>query len=464
MGSENSTYEKFKTIAESCVNPCAIMRVVKNPDDTINEMRIFATNEKFSYTGQPIEGELYTNFIPDNPEFDDQCIKAAFEGKRFHTYVDSTTMIGGWSENLILPLVSDEEGIGYCQFIYEVTDSMDPGKFSSINPIIAGIVIQSCLTLRNGTDFKKNVNEVIEDLREFTDSLSASLITIDNERKTAKVLSQSIRSGSIAAEQLMSNVPYDIPQSWEKLIGTGFCFVIRDKGDIDKVDECSPEWAKLLRAEDAQSLCMVPLKQRNEIIGYLMVTNFDVTKVNEITEAMKILSLFISSEIANNQFLKRLEWLTSIDMLTGVRNRAVMNRIVDELAARMKYQKAPFGVAFCAMNGLKSLNDKEGHDAGNEILAKAGELLRDVFDENDIFRSAGEEFAIVIENTDEEEFSRKIELLRKLGSDPDGVFFAIGYVADAETGDVRKALREAYKQMQEEKKNFYDKFPEKKIW
>ncbi|MBE5843893.1 MAG: sensor domain-containing diguanylate cyclase [Butyrivibrio sp.] len=463
MGSENSTYERLKTIAVSCVNPCAIMKVTRNADKSLGEIRIFAANDRFSLTGEPIEGELYTKFIPEEPEFNDMCYKAAFEGKRFHTYVDATRMVGGWSENLILPLVSDEENIGYCQFIYEVTSDMEPGKFSAVNPVIAGIILKSCLTLRNGIDFEANLDTVMEDIREFTDALSVSLVMLNNEKKKAKIQSQSVRSGAIAAEQLITMVPYEIAESWERLVGESDCFIIRDKGDLDKAEEFAPEWAKLLKAEDAQSLCLVPLHQKTETLGYLLATNFDISRVNAIKETMEILGLFLSSEIANHMFLKRLEWLTSIDMLTGVRNRASMNRVVDELAARTKYSKIPFGVAFCTMPGLKILNDTDGHDAGNEALQKAGSVLRDVFDETEVFRSAGEEFAIVVEDITSSDFEKKIELLRKLGSDPDSVYFAIGFTADEKSGDVRKALREAYRQMADEKMTFYEQYPEKAV-
>ncbi len=463
MGSDSSTYGRFKEIAVSCVNPCAIMRVTRKADESLDEIRIFAANDNFSLTGEPIEGELYTKFIPEEPEFNDMCYKAAFNGERFHTYVDATRMVGGWSENLILPLISKEENAGYCQFIYDVTNEMEPGKFSAINPVIAGIVIKSCLTLRSGSDFEANLNKVMEDIRSYADALSSSLVLLNHEKKKAKILSQSIRSGSIAAEQLITKVPYEIAESWDKLVGESDCFVVRDKGDLDKAEEFAPEWVKLLKAEDAQSLFLIPLRHRQEVLGYLLVTNFDVRRVNAIKDTLEILGLFLSSEIANNQFLKRLEWLMSIDMLTGVRNRAAMNRVVDELAARMNYKKAPFGVAFCTMTGLKALNDAAGHDAGNEVLQKAGSLLRDVFDETEVFRSAGEEFAIVVEDIKEDEFKRKLDMLKKLGSDPDGVFFAIGYSADSETGDVRKALREAYRQMADEKMTFYEQFPDKAL-
>ncbi len=463
MSSGISVEERLKLIADSCVNPCAVLSVEKNDEGNCGDIRIVAANDCFSMTGEPVEGELYTRYLPKEPEFEDMCFRAAFNGERFHTYVDTTNMLGGWSENLIFPLKSDDENIGYCQFMYEVDQKMQPGKFSIVNPLIAGMVVQNCLTLRNGVDFKANLEKVMEDIRVFSDALSVCVVSLDSENEKAEILAQSVRSGSIAAEQLFSDVPYNIVTSWKDLIGESNCFIVRDKADLDRAAVYSPEWTKLLNAEDASSLCMVPLQQRRETIGYLLVTNFDVGKVTEIKETVELLALFLSSEMANNQFLKRLEWLTSIDLLTGAQNRTSMNRVVDELNARLQYNKIPFGVAICALNGLKALNAKEGHDAGNNVLAEAGEILRDVFDESNVYRSGGEEFSVVVENVSDDEFNKKIAILRRLGSDPDGVHFAIGSMTDSDTGDIRCALRTAHQKMNEEKTAFYDKYPDKNI-
>ncbi len=463
MSSGISVEEKLKLIADSCVNSCAVLSVEKNDEGGCGDIRIIAANDSFSMTGEPVEGELYTRYLPKEPEFEDMCFRAAFNGERFHTYVDTTNMLGGWSENLILPLKGGDDNVGYCQFVYELDEKMLPGKFSIVNPIIAGVVVQNCLTLRSGVDFKANLEKVMEEIRSFSDALSACVISLDSANEKAEILAKSVRSGSIAAEQLFSVVPYNIVASWKDLIGESNCFIVRDKAELDRAVAYSQEWTKLLHAEDASCICMVPLYQRKEIIGYLLVTNFDVGKVTEIKETMELFALFLSSEMANNQFLKRLEWLTSIDLLTGTQNRTSMNRVVDELNARLQYNKIPFGVAICALNGLKALNAKEGHDAGNNVLAEAGEILRDVFEESNVYRSGGEEFSVIVEDVSEDDFNKKVAILRRLGSNPEGVHFAIGSMTDSDTGDIRCALRTAYQKMSEEKTAFYDKYPDKKI-
>ncbi|WP_044914280.1 GGDEF domain-containing protein [Butyrivibrio sp. WCE2006] len=463
MNPEKSTYEKYKIIAQSVENPCAIISVTRNDDGELEEIRLFATNEKFSMTGEDVEGELYTKYIPKEPEFEDMCYRVAFKGEKYHTYVNTTKMLGAWSDNLLLPLKPEEDGkTGYCQFIYELTKEMDAGKFSTISPTIAGFVIKSCLELRNDNDFKTNLKQVIDSIREYTRASSACVISINPDKEEAEIISQSSNNDIFAAGHFAMTVPYSIADKWAELIGESDCFIMRNKDEFERIEETMPEWANKLRLENTTSLCLMPLLQRKRVLGYILLSDFNVDNALTIKETLEILSLFLSSEMANNQFINRLEWLTSVDMRTGVRNRAAMNRVVDEYAEQLKWVKSPFGVAFFKMNGLKALNDNHGHDAGNKALEEAGEILLDVFDETEVFRSGGEEFAVICENACEKDFIEKIEKVRERGSNPEGVYFAIGYSFDNTEGDLRKALRLANKQTLEEKEAFFEKYPEKR--
>ncbi len=466
MSSECSIYDKCKIIAESVSYPCAIMRVKKNEQGECEKIIIFATNPEYSLTGEPVEGHNYVDFIPKEAEFEDMCVRAAFGGEKFHTYINTTKMLGGWSENLIVPLKFDEESeenTGYCQFIYDLNKEMKPEKFSAVSPDVAGFIIQCGLTLREDYRFEQNLDVVTTDIRKFTGARSVGVIMADFDKQKAGMITLSVDPEQILTEQLVSKIPFDVIESWVKLIGEGTCFIMRDKSDIESVKELSPEWAQMLLTEGISTLCLIPLTKRSVTMGFLVVKEFPLEKVTTVKEMLELVSILLASEFSNDRFIKRLEWLTSVDLLTGVRNRAAMNRVVDEFAEQLKWTKAPFGVAFCIMNGMKAINKKNGHDAGNKVLEKAGEILRSIFDETEVFRSAGEEFAVVSMNCEEKDFEEKIEKLRELGSDPDGVYFAIGTCFDAENGDIRHALRTANHIMLSEKAQFYIKYPEKDL-
>jgi diguanylate cyclase (GGDEF)-like protein len=210
-----------------------------------------------------------------------------------------------------------------------------------------------------------------------------------------------------------------------------------------------------------KSLVLVPFEHQGDIIGYLYITNFDVNHVMRIKETLELLSFFISAEVANHLFLERLEYLSNVDMLTGVYNRNCMNVNVDELSLKLEFNPRPFNVAFCDLNGLKTINDNEGHESGDKLLVYAASVLKEVFTDDKIFRAGGDEFSIISFST-EAQFEEKIRLLREKASDPDWLYFAVGYYHDEDSGNLRLAMRYADERMYIDKNEFYEKYPDKR--
>ena len=148
-------------------------------------------------------------------------------------------------------------------------------------------------------------------------------------------------------------------------------------------------------------------------------------------------------------------------MLTGVFNRNCMNVNVDELSIKLEIQPRPFTVAFCDLNGLKTINDNGGHDQGDKLLVYAANVLKEVFYDDKIYRSGGDEF-VVISFDSKPHFDEKIRLLREKASDPDWLYFAIGYYHDESSGRLRLAMRYADEEMYKDKDKFYDMYPDKR--
>lgn len=94
-----------------------------------------------------------------------------------------------------------------------------------------------------------------------------------------------------------------------------------------------------------------------------------------------------------------LEYLGKHDVLTGLRNRAYYVEELNRLT-----RKGPWPVAVIAvdLNGLKSVNDEQGHAAGDAMLRRVGEILsKAVDDSNCAARIGGDEFCILLPATDE---------------------------------------------------------------
>ncbi|MFY9841735.1 MAG: GGDEF domain-containing protein [Terriglobales bacterium] len=112
---------------------------------------------------------------------------------------------------------------------------------------------------------------------------------------------------------------------------------------------------------------------------------------------------------------QKLLQLATSDPLTGLFNRAyVDDRFAIELSRARRYGK-PLTIAVIDADRFKSLNDTHGHSAGDLVLRKIGAVLRDSFRQSDTAgRYGGEEFVVILPETDIDTAQRKLESLREL--------------------------------------------------
>ena len=84
------------------------------------------------------------------------------------------------------------------------------------------------------------------------------------------------------------------------------------------------------------------------------------------------------------------------DALTGLRNAAAYRRQLTELDAYMSDGGAQLGVVVMDVNGLKTVNDTLGHEAGNALLRTAAQYICDIFSHSPVFRIGGDEFVAIL--------------------------------------------------------------------
>jgi diguanylate cyclase (GGDEF)-like protein/PAS domain S-box-containing protein len=96
------------------------------------------------------------------------------------------------------------------------------------------------------------------------------------------------------------------------------------------------------------------------------------------------------------------------DMLTGLYNRAFFE---DELKRLSQEGRFPLTIVMADVNGLKSVNDTLGHDAGDHLIRLSAQIILNAFRAEDIVaRIGGDEFAVILpeagESVAEETVSR----------------------------------------------------------
>jgi diguanylate cyclase (GGDEF)-like protein/PAS domain S-box-containing protein len=92
---------------------------------------------------------------------------------------------------------------------------------------------------------------------------------------------------------------------------------------------------------------------------------------------------------------EELEFRATFDELTGCHNRASIMAALEADIARER-RRTDRAVMFADLDGFKSINDRYGHAAGDELLRKVARLLRESLREKDLVgRTGGDEFLVI---------------------------------------------------------------------
>ena len=111
---------------------------------------------------------------------------------------------------------------------------------------------------------------------------------------------------------------------------------------------------------------------------------------------------------------KEMRFLATYDPLTGVYNRNSFLSICTSILNLLKREKSPLTLLYIDLDFFKSINDTFGHDAGDYVLRRIGEYLRNSIRESDIVgRVGGEEFVIALPKTDIKNGMAIAEKIRK---------------------------------------------------
>ena len=118
------------------------------------------------------------------------------------------------------------------------------------------------------------------------------------------------------------------------------------------------------------------------------------------------------------------------DALTGVKSKHAFIEAEKNWNALLQQHKAePFAVVWCDLNGLKTVNDTRGHQAGDEYIREACHVICNVFKHSPVYRVGGDEFVAVLTGAD---YENRASLLQGFSSAneehvrSDGVSIACG--------------------------------------
>ncbi|MFW6013562.1 MAG: GGDEF domain-containing protein [Candidatus Nanoarchaeia archaeon] len=102
------------------------------------------------------------------------------------------------------------------------------------------------------------------------------------------------------------------------------------------------------------------------------------------------------------------------DSLTGLYNKRKLKNDLEAQISQYKRHGNEFSLVMMDIDYFKQINDTYGHETGDEILSKVGKLFKEYTrTEDKVYRYGGEEFCVIMPQTDKKGANKAAERLRQ---------------------------------------------------
>lgn len=306
-------------------------------------------------------------------------------------------------------------------------------------------MLNSCVgKLNSDTDIDVGINNLLATVNDYFQADRTYVFEIDPDRDVLINTFEYICGQEVSAQMdNLQEVPVSVIKVWMQNFRQGRSYYMSDL----EQERGQPSY-EMLKAQQVWRLLAVPLMKGGAMVGFLGVDN-PRAHYDDATLLASI-QFFVTNSLDRKKQQTYLEKLSYRDMLTGLYNR---NRYIERLEAYKQVQDQQIGAIYIDLNGLKKVNDEQGHRAGDELIVRAAGTIAGIFAE-DAYRVGGDEFVVILLDVSREDFARKTEQLRRQMQE-NGVDASIGGVWQASTENLENLLRRADENMYREKKRYY---------
>lgn len=214
-----------------------------------------------------------------------------------------------------------------------------------------------------------------------------------------------------------------------------------------EIPSTSPLYLSFIQ-QKIQSIIVVPFMDNQKIKGVFAVDNPKQNYYQK--DFLESLCFFIKTAMAREKEKTRLKNLSYVDSLTYAQNRNHFNEYIEQ---NRNTELHSLGVIYLDLNGLKEINDKMGHIAGDTLIISASCALQEIFLDNS-YRVGGDEFVVIEQDVSEllffDQYAKLLKRMKELE-----ISVATGCVWKETCSNLSETLQEADQKMYEDKKRYY---------
>lgn len=217
-------------------------------------------------------------------------------------------------------------------------------------------------------------------------------------------------------EKLVSRIAEGLEQEIAIKLGEGIAGTCALKRNIIVIDRVKPDTGikAIVKEYDVKNLICAPIIFKKKLLG--VIESFNKAGSFTVKDRKHISYLADAAAIAlnNAQTFIALQRLSIIDPLTQLYNRSYFIKCLEKETIRVNRYEGELSLMFVDLDDFKKFNDSYGHTVGDIVLKEFANLIRANLREADIAaRFGGEEFVIMLPNTDKEGSYRTAQRLQQ---------------------------------------------------
>ena len=310
---------------------------------------------------------------------------------------------------------------------------------------VSNTLIQCVQKLSNDLYKESTIDEILRIICEFYQAERCYVLDLDMDNKKANgIFEYGKRHDDIHIENMV-RLCLEHTDLINQFFENQKSYYIEDV--THEIPYTSPIYASFMQ-QKIHSIIVVPFMDHKQIKGVFAVDNPKQNYYQK--DFLESLCFFIKTAMEREKEKTKLKNLSYVDSLTYAQNRNHFNEYIEQNRNKELHS---LGVIYLDLNGLKEINDKMGHIAGDTLIISASYALQEIFLDNS-YRVGGDEFVVIEQDVSEllffDQYAKLLKRMKELE-----ISVATGCVWKETCSNLSETLQEADQKMYEDKKRYY---------